>query len=250
MIVFLISGKKGSGKNTFSVYAQRQLRKAGFNPKRVGEVSYALALRRFCVKYLGLTNKQVFGGQKSKDDVIGTFGDFFNEELVTSWNRLPTDPISLRTLLQYVGTEVFRKQFHRDFWLRQLVRDITRRAQRGYQVLFVTDARFRNEIFDLGSQASQLADKDDPVPARDIEFKTVRLVRPAVEGTVVDAHESEISLDHLPPNSYDFYAGPEQLPNRAGLRSFVQEVLVQTGLIPDLSAPAEQSASPVEPAAV
>lgn len=52
--------------------------------------------------------------------------------------------VKIRTLLQYVGTEVFRKEFGEDVWIKIAMRDIVNIAK-ARRVCIVPDVRFSNE---------------------------------------------------------------------------------------------------------
>lgn len=64
-------------------------------------------------------------------------------EQVDEWwsSSLKMPNLTPRYVLQYFGTELFRKHWHQDFWVKVLEKKLTK-----YENIVITDCRFENEI--------------------------------------------------------------------------------------------------------
>jgi hypothetical protein len=89
--------------------------------------------------------------QPLKDALAVLFG-FDADELETDKKEAvhPTWGVSPRTLMQYVGTEVFRKDIQtvvpgvgESFWIRRLIEGV--KKERGHEPIVISDLRFVNE---------------------------------------------------------------------------------------------------------
>ena len=109
MKVVVISGKARHGKDTLASYMEECLTKS--YDKKVLIIHYGDLLKYIC--------RSLFHWNGNKDDAG-------------------------RTLLQYVGTDVIRKQ-DPDFWVR-FVADILRFFPDKWDYVLIPDARFPNEI--------------------------------------------------------------------------------------------------------
>jgi len=164
MIVVGLMGAAGSGKNTVGDYLNSEY---GF-----AEELFAWSLKQavqtiFCIP----------------DDIM--FDRVKREEPLFHWPGW-----TVRTLLQFVGTELFRNQVDRDVWVKSLaLRVKEERAKRAsplsrqppMEKLMITDVRFPNELDAL----SNLID--------DAKSHSIKVVRPGVDGKVIGIknHESE-----------------------------------------------------------
>ena len=87
------------------------------------------------------------------------------------WN-LRSGPMTAREVLQYWGTDIFRKQY-KTVWADSCIRSI---SKFGHSLNIITDCRFEDEVFAVQAAGG----------------KVVRLTR---KGSLNDKHESETSLD-------------------------------------------------------
>lgn len=162
-LVYVLSGCKGSGKDTASNILEAHWHALGL---RVGRFAFADALREVC--------SIVFG--YSPDD----FMQYDRKEFVKS--PILGDEWTPRRALQCVGTDLFRKQIHPEVWVRIGIDKIRGMVQSGdYDVVIVTDARFENEM-----RALQLFE----------HRRFVYVVRPAHMPRTC-AHESEAFVQDL-----------------------------------------------------
>lgn len=152
MKVILISGKAGHGKDTVANMIAKELRASGHG---VLITHYADLLKYIC---------RTFFDWDGKKDKAG------------------------RTLLQYVGTDVIRKQ-DPDFWVCFITRILTL-FPNIWDYVIIPDARFPNEI-------DRIKGVFDTV--------SLRVYRPDFDGKMSETqqnHASETSLDDYVPDYY------------------------------------------------
>lgn len=143
MKVILISGKAGHGKDTLAGYMKNYLESRG---QKVLIIHYGDLLKYIC--------KSLFGWDGKKDD-------------------------RGRTLLQYVGTDVIRKQ-KPDYWV-QFVADMLSFFPDVWDFVIIPDVRFPNEIEGLAG----------------FNPYVIRIVRPGFNMLTEEQqkHASETALD-------------------------------------------------------
>ena len=104
---------------------------------------YGLAdtLKDLCISVLGLEYNQAYGTDKEK-----------NSETLIQWGSLPhpnekikSQKMTAREVLQYVGTDIFRK-LDPNVWINSLLRKIKKDKP---EVALICDIRFKNEISSL-----------------------------------------------------------------------------------------------------
>lgn len=160
-----ITGRKGNGKDTLGDHLVTQ---HGYK-----RIAFADALKDACKCVFGFNDDQLYGNSKE------TIDDF--------WQTSP------RTVLQFVGTELFREQLfkimpwiNQDIWVNVVKKKILDELKVNPDLRFViTDVRFSNEL--------ELIKYFDGV--------TIRVTRPCANN-VTDIHPSEIEIELLPVN-YD-----------------------------------------------
>lgn len=196
-----LCGKKQSGKNTFAKLAREYA-------IRIGEIALADALKEFCIEYLGLSRKNCFGTDADKNQIIGTWGRMFNQNILLEFNKNTLAPLSAREVLQVVGTEIFRRNFWDDIWIDILLRKV-KTMERKYDFIFITDVRFPNEVDRLKTSGA----------------KIVRLFRDTGCSNSI-SHASELSMDTIPLDKFDYIVSKEQNMNIDTLRLRVREILL------------------------
>lgn len=149
MEVITISGKARSGKTTLGNYLKEYIEKQG---KRAVVIQYGDFLKMICENYYGWER-----GDKSEKG---------------------------RTLLQFVGTEIFREA-NPDVWVNIMI-EILKGWKKTYDIAIIPDARFRNEIVKLRD-------------CQDIDFIfTINVLRDGYENDLTEEqknHASEHALD-------------------------------------------------------
>jgi hypothetical protein len=149
-----LSGKKRSGKSSVARYL---IDKHGFV-----EVSWAYPLKEIIgVQLFGLNSDQLYGS------------DFDKERVDRRWGMSP------REILQKVGTDLFRRHFMEDFWVRIGVDNIKDTLALGKSIV-VSDTRFPNEIAAIVALGGT----------------TIRMKR--TDYPSGDTHPSETALDDSP----------------------------------------------------
>lgn len=149
MILGLV-GKKQSGKSSLTNFLIKEF---GFV-----EYSWAFPLKEICKNLFDLTEEQCYGTNKDKETIIPEWG------------------MSARQILQVVGTDMFRKTFDENFWVKVGLKNIQKLNKAGYNIV-VSDCRFPNELATI----------------KDLGGKAIKIVR--IGQISDDDHASETSLD-------------------------------------------------------
>lgn len=121
-----ICGLIGHGKDTVSSFLIQE----GFQ-----KLSFAGALKDVCSAVFGWDRTLVEGNTPESREW---------RETVDSWwaNRLGIPDFTPRYALQYIGTDVFRKNFHPDIWVAACERQIEMTDKN----VVISDCRFFNEL--------------------------------------------------------------------------------------------------------
>lgn len=163
-----VVGKKFSGKDTMSNYLRAKYSFLTY--------AYALPLKQTC-KTLFLLSEDQMNDPELK------------EHIDTRWNKTP------RELLQFLGTDIMRNQFDKNFWIKYFnswyENNKTRR-------IVVSDCRFQNEV-------DAILDKGGVV---------VKVVRKSDDK---DSHESEQLIDQITGIHYVIH-------NDSSLADFYQQI--------------------------
>lgn len=148
-----LTGAAGCGKDAIAV----ELSKNSWV-----RVAFADPLKELCIKFLGL----------SRDDVYTQLGKIKHNE---TWG------MTNREILQLVGTNALRNNFHEDVWIKIAEMSISKLLATGNRVV-VTDVRFDNE--------AQMITRLGGVVAK--------VIRPQLKTMLTDAetrHASEAGVD-------------------------------------------------------
>jgi hypothetical protein len=149
-----LAGKKQVGKDTCAQYIKRAL-----DPKRVHVVHFADALKQACHEVYGipLEDMETETGKKQLTDVrwpqelhvFRSLDSHVDKNIYSMWR--PDDGrnddvkvprfMTVREVLQFVGTELFRNQVDPDTW----VKSVYRKKYREDDIVVVADCRFPNE---------------------------------------------------------------------------------------------------------
>jgi len=145
-----ICGKAGAGKDTIGNYL---VEKHGFE-----KIALADPIKRLVKDIFVLDDHTVY------DRVA-------REQPLEQWGGR-----SVRTLLQIIGTELFRKNIDESIWVRSLWYRVAANKEKNY---VVTDVRFPNELEFLRENAKE-------------EFLSIKVIREGYNGKVgIVGHESE-----------------------------------------------------------
>ena len=149
-MLFGICGKAGSGKDTIGDYLVNSY---GFK-----KIALADPIKRLVEDIFVLSHEEVHDRVR-------------REEPMPDW-----DNWSVRKLLQFIGTEMFRNQLFDDIWVKSLWKRVNSDKDSNY---VVTDIRFPNELSYLRDNSSK-------------DFVSVKVVRDGCKGSVgIQGHESE-----------------------------------------------------------
>jgi len=205
------SGKKQVGKDTATAFAEKMLIKAGYT---VGITAFAESLKDVAINVLGVPRQLVYGSNEHKETLTHILWDTFplnirlkhasEEEERPLFTPPRSGPMTVREVLQVMGTDIFRTMFENDVWANSPFR----RDWNGYDVVFITDCRFPNE--------KRVTEERKGV--------VIRLVR---DTGFVDDHLSETALDDATFERY--FVNDGSLEN---LSQFVRTTLVELGLLP------------------
>lgn len=173
--IIIIHGKKGAGKDTVADYICATY---GYQ-----KISFADPLKKAC---RDLANTMT-GAQTE-------LGDFYNQDikevpmLDSSGNTIPmygehgqNKDMTIRRLMQYIGTDVMRKYFGTDVHVNAIAAHIKDNLDTNW---VIPDARFADEIEGIFSS----------FPESDIT--TIHLIRPEPFDAISDQHISEQPLDY------------------------------------------------------
>jgi hypothetical protein len=148
------------------------------------EYALADALKSICIDVLGLNRALCYGSNDDKntlthlkwEDMPGLSEVYSGEELAAKRGLM-----TVREVLQYVGTKVFRRMFD-PCWINAC---FARIAADNVRIAVITDVRFPNEVVAIQSRGGYV----------------VRLSRAIHK----DADSSETALDDYPKDAYWLY---------------------------------------------
>lgn len=184
--VILLTGRKGSGKDTFGGFLREALNK--ILDGEVQSIAFADPIKVAAREILGIPDSILWGNTEVKDKSM-------------SYGK------TVRHILQWMGTEVFRDQIHPDVWVHGAARRILAppHYKKGW---IITDCRFPNEwgtmryFLERGPSYTSKDGQQDridwgiPDANRDYKCFLVKVLRPeALKSS--DAHRSETSIDEL-----------------------------------------------------
>jgi hypothetical protein len=213
--VVIITGKKGSGKDTFGRLVCKACGKLG-NYEVIDQLFFAEPLKTMVQSMFGLSRDACFGDIEAKESNFA-YGK------------------SARHWLQWFGTEVFREQVHPDFWVHHMLRRIINPGRSITSGYVITDCRFPNEWVLLSNvlEGRQRAFAYGAVPpgcdlkeGQSFKCFLVKVTRPGFEDRG-DMHVSETSvdlLDKFEPMVIVNDGGLEDLEAKA--RAFVKEKML------------------------
>lgn len=185
------SGKKQVGKDTSADMLMDILEQKGM---KVAVTAFAEALKEMTINILGLDRVLVYGSNEDKETLTHISWEHIPLEIrmVYSKDGLPiVGQMTIREVLQVVGTNIFRLMLENDVWANSPFR----RDWSEYDVVIITDCRFPNE--------KEITEKHGGI--------VIRLTR---DTGLVDDHSSETALDEYEfKYTYDNNGSFEDLEN-------------------------------------
>jgi len=114
---------------------------------------YGLAdtLKDLCIDVLGLTYEQAYGTDKAKNSKTNILWEDTPTWQNSSLNKNRNN-MTAREVLQYVGTDFFRK-LDANVWINSVIRKIKRDKP---EVALICDVRFKNEIVELQKEGAYI----------------------------------------------------------------------------------------------
>tara|TARA_Y100000590_G_scaffold452111_1_gene594642 strand:+ start:1991 stop:2683 length:693 start_codon:yes stop_codon:yes gene_type:complete len=171
-VIIGLSGKKGSGKNQVAEYMAKIL-----GEENVNIIAFADPIKEIAVRYMGVKRDVAWGTQEQKESTYTQWKwEDIPREKRSNYN-VSTYHMTVRQLLQYIGTELFRQNISDDFWVKACFNQIYNHADK-YKYHIITDVRFPNEAIQI----------------KDFGGKVVRLWRGGVSAH--DKHMSETALNN------------------------------------------------------
>lgn len=127
-MIIAFAGRKQSGKTkacefTGNVYSQTVQKKSAI-------YNFADPLKKMCIDILGLTYEQCYGSDERKNEYVDCL-----------WPD-SGNPMTAREVMQYVGTNIFRKMQH-NVWADATIRKI---QDDNPPLALIADCRFPNEV--------------------------------------------------------------------------------------------------------
>jgi hypothetical protein len=191
--LILLSGKINSGKNQFAKYLEEELTNKGLVVK---QDLYAGDLKNYSVEDFRVLG-EVLRNQANR--IKATIGPFFNtkyglpvemkdhidsliDEFTFTKDNFYEDKTDItRVLLQTYGTDIARKRFDDQFWVKTMAKRINNDTKT--DVIIVTDVRFPNELEDI----HDFIDGWRIIP--------IRIERNIPRDALIQEHASETALD-------------------------------------------------------
>jgi hypothetical protein len=141
MRLIAMCGHKGAGKNYVANVA-RDLLTCSDSEVQVRFFAFAAPFKAFAVNALGIGS--VYGSDEEKN--TRTEYDWSSmPQYVRDKNEDKAGPMTVREVLQVLGTELSRDVWGKNIWIKAMLRTIQREKVGGTDYFFITDCRFPNE---------------------------------------------------------------------------------------------------------
>ena len=128
--IIAFAGRKQSGKTTSAEYVKNVFEQSNRGHKSK-VYNFADPLKEdVCMNVLGLTYHQCYGSDEAKNELVNCYWPGTNAQMTA------------REVMQYVGTDVFRK-LQTNVWSSATITKIQRHS---YDLALIADCRFPNEV--------------------------------------------------------------------------------------------------------
>lgn len=221
------SGKKQTGKNVSADIVRRLLLKRSPTIVEVKNFPFAKPLKDMVVNVFGIPHDLVWGTDEDKETMTHVMWEGFPRDVrakyatettrekvygmpgsVTIQNIpvLRTGPMTIREVLQIMGTDIFRERVYEQVWAEAPFRQPWKESD----VVLIPDCRFPNE--------KEIVEANGGI--------VIRINRTRPEAMEADTHASETTLDDVP---FDLvYQNDGSLEE---LEDWLAALLVDQGLI-------------------
>jgi len=191
--LILLSGKINSGKNLFATYLEEYFRSKGL---KVKQDLYAGDLKNYSVEDFRVLGEILkIQAEKVKSSIAPYFSSKYglpigiqehvnsliDEFTFTKENFYEDKTDITRVLLQTYGTEIARRRFDDQFWVKKMAERINNDIKTN--VVIITDVRFPNELEDIHEFI------------RDWRIVPIRIERNIPRQALIKEHASETALD-------------------------------------------------------
>jgi len=174
--IIAFAGRKQSGKTSACEYVAKIFAQEA----RLNSAIYNFAdpLKKMCIDILGLTHEQCYGSDESKNEYVNCLWPDSGKSMTA------------REVMQYVGTNIFRKMQH-SVWADATIRKI---QDENLPLALIADCRFPNEVEAIKNAGGLV----------------IKLNRNLYNS----CHESEIALDEdqYDQSNFDFIIDNRHLP--------------------------------------
>ena len=216
-VFVIVSGKKRHGKNYFAKRVKVALRKEKIS---VTEDAFANPMKRFCADVFGIPMEDMETETGKAKNTHLRWCDI-NQGIAVAFGKSKhtpcTDFITIRELLQVLGTEVFREGFYGPIWAEAPFRkQHTKRMISDesvedihMDVVLITDCRFPNEV--------EEAKKNNAILIRVI--RNCKNEDRHISETALDDYKwehDETVLNHMNDECFDDYIEEELMPKIKG----------------------------------
>jgi len=142
-LFIVLSGKKQTGKDTAALMASKMLYEAN---KTFKITAFAEVLKDAAITVLGLDRDLVYGTNEDKETPTRVLWDTFPLSIrfkyrETWYMPLRSGPMTIRDVLQVMGTDIFRTMFDFNVWANAPFN----RDWGNLDVVIISDCRFPNE---------------------------------------------------------------------------------------------------------
>lgn len=127
-MIIAFAGRKQSGKTTACEFVQNIF--AQMVQKNSSIYNFADPLKKMCIEIFGLTYDQCYGSDENKNEIVNCLWPDTGKAMTA------------REVMQYVGTNVFRKMQH-NVWTDATIRRI---QDENLPLALIADCRFPNEV--------------------------------------------------------------------------------------------------------
>lgn len=201
-----ISGKKQSGKDFVAAHLRTLFEDLGYSVKITW---FAEPLKEILISLFGIPRELVYGSNADKEQSTHLKWENFPwlvrfKYRERWWSRLRTGHMTIRELLQVLGTDIFRKRVHPTVWA-----EAPFHKDWEEDIVLIPDCRFPNE--------AEMTHKNEGTVAR-IEPRGFPRRGYHLPKLSVDKHPSETSLDHY--KNFDIL-----IPNTFGRTEMLKEHL-------------------------
>jgi len=134
-----LSGLKGAGKNHLATLLQNRLMRDGLS---VEITAFANPLKEVAISGFGIPRELAYGDQAAKEQ----YSEWHWEDLsghITGNYPDKRGPMTVREVLQLIGTDLVRDRWSMDTWIRMAKTNIRNSTA---DLMIFADARFPNEI--------------------------------------------------------------------------------------------------------